>query len=150
MIADEEESPSKYQKKHKSLEELVEPLFHRASELKNRPVAVEQLQLMFAYSENVTEQVKANMTWVPEDKTEKLLQKVGETRSWLNEKLAAQNGLTLHEPPVLLSTDIQSKSDDLLKSAAKLLAIPKPRPKPKKTKKMQQKKALDIKSHKTT
>jgi molecular chaperone DnaK (HSP70) len=112
--SDDSEDP--FVEKLNELRDISDPIFLRAHEFDLRPKALSEAERIINYTRNMLDQFKTERSWIPEDETTTLKDKVDKLDAWIMNKTAEQEKLELTEKPAFLSQQIIGK----LKHIAKL------------------------------
>ena len=115
------------------------------SKYKNRKTqATERNEAVPKYIEELQEtktkaiEIREKMPWVTEQEQSDLIEKVAETRDWLDGKIEEQSGLSPDEDPAFTVDDVESKMKKLNSLAKKVFSKKKPKePKKKKEEKIE-------------
>lgn len=120
-----------FSRRLQQLKAPCEAIFHRASELANRPEAVQRAQ---AYLSKIKEMVRSWETvkpWINATEREQALHDLDGFESWLDESIDAQKKQPLTEEPAFTSAQVDAKLAPLQKKIEKLKKTKKPKPPPK-------------------
>jgi hypoxia up-regulated 1 len=119
-----------YQDKLKELQTKSDKIMNRVRESSARPQAIESCLAVFNLTRTIAENITSKFE-VSEEERESLVQKVDETEEWLNSSIADQEKLQPHEDPVVQSSEINKRCQDIQFRVRVLLKRPIRRPKPK-------------------
>ncbi|KAI9009821.1 Hsp70 protein-domain-containing protein [Gaertneriomyces semiglobifer] len=129
-------STSVLKERLQKLKDVHEPLRFKHHEHHVRDTVVTQLKQladnaknMLSTLTNLTEAASSPVLHTEED-IKKLSNALTRVTDWLAQKMADQSKLALHEKPVLLSSDITSKTKELQKELNAFIKSAKPKPKP--------------------
>lgn len=118
--------------KYAELSTPFEKILLRASEMKDRPAAVEGLRKKLTEVEQLMAKWENDRPQVTEEDRVTVLEKIEKARSWLSDKEKAQNKKKPHEDPVFLSAEVPMQLLPIEATVLRLSKKPKPKP-PKNT-----------------
>ncbi|POY76289.1 hypothetical protein BMF94_0484 [Rhodotorula taiwanensis] len=118
---------SAYVERIDQIQTISGPIALRVKEQEDRPRAASQLrELLNQYQEKIN---SGDLSHIPEDKLQTVVESVANAESWLSNKLASQAEKMPYEKLSLTSTDILKRRDDVFNTCASIVTIPKPKPK---------------------
>lgn len=117
-----------YSEKHKELKKLAEAIFHRHSELVDRPAAVTKAQSVLAEIRLKAASWPEKMPHITAKEIDSLLDAVIKAELWLEAKQEAQLGRTAFEDPVFDSSDVPAQLKPVGVLFDRLSRKPKPPP----------------------
>lgn len=124
---------NEYKSKQGEVRKKAEAIFHRFSELTDRPKAVEKAQSAIRAVKAKIESWKAPESHITSKEIDSLVAAVAKVEEWLESKQELQLGLAPHEKPAFDSDDVVTTMEPLSNLFKKLLAKPVPAPKKVKT-----------------
>ena len=122
----EVETEAVFKSKMRELRKLGDPIFLRATELEIRPKTIEMARKAIKQLYQYIDVLKLNYSWVSVNDTGRLFNMTERVETWLNERIAAQEELTLYDEPAFESYDVQRRVTPVLEYANKLLSKPRP------------------------
>lgn len=131
MLEATDMTKSDYEAKLKQMQDLLNPMLERATELEARSDLPSMVNEELEAAREAREKITKNMPWVSTNKTEEASEKLAEFTEWWNKKLQQQKKLPLHEAPAFTKQEVLDKLSKVRKDWDKLLKIKKPKDKPK-------------------
>jgi hypothetical protein len=119
------------------LQKVAGPIFFRRSELSQRPVQVENLQIAIKATQQIVEflDAKLNETLIAEEEFGKFKKEFESIQKWFEETNEKQSKLEKSDDPVLLISDLKQKVKNLKKLAKAVDPTKRMKPKQKEPKK---------------
>merc|ERR1711966_121067 len=103
-------------------------VFFRAAELTARPKAVEALTDKLTKIEDLMTKWETTMAHITEEERTEVLDKVGEVRKWVEDKVGEQEAADATADPVFTSEEVPGQTKRIESIVAKLMKKPKPKP----------------------
>ena len=136
-----------YQEKHYDLLSEYSTYKNRKVAAKERDEAVPKYLEELQDTKTKAIEIREKMPWVTEQEQNDLLEKVDETKQWLEEKIEAQAALNHDEEPAFKVDDIEAKMKKLTTLSKKIFSKKKPKePKKKKEEDKEEKKEEETKT----
>ena len=136
-----------YQEKHYDLLSEYSTYKNRKVAAKERDEAVPKYLEELQDTKTKAIEIREKMPWVTEQEQNDLLEKVDETKQWLEEKIEAQAALSHDEEPAFKVDDIEAKMKKLTTLSKKIFNKKKPKePKKKKEEDKEEKKEEETKT----
>ncbi|GAA5971225.1 hypothetical protein JCM8115_005809 [Rhodotorula mucilaginosa] len=123
----EDATKSKYVERINEIRAVSDPIALRVKETDDRPRAAAQLrELLNQYQEKIN---SGDLSHIPEDKLQTVVESVANAESWLSNKLASQAEKMPYEKLSITSAEILKRREDVFNTCASIVTIPKPKPK---------------------
>jgi len=130
----EDVTKSVYQAKLDELQKLGEPLVTRKREHEERPEAIRALVDTISHWQTEASSTDEKYSHIEKTDKDKILSDVASARDWLVQQRAKQDALPKAANPILLSSDVVARKNNLDKISKQILSKPKPKPKPEEPK----------------
>ena len=121
-----------FQDKHVELTTPAEKVFFRVAELTARPKAIAELSTKLDKIEDLMKKWETTMEHITEEERGEVLEKVGEVRKWIEEKVGEQEKADATADPVFTSEEVPGQTKRIESIVARLMKKPKPKPVEKK------------------
>jgi len=105
-------------------------MFFRLAELTARPKATTALTAKLSKIEDLMTKWETTMEHITDEERGEVMEKVGEVRKWIEEKVAEQEANDVTADPVFTSDEVPGQTKNIEKLVAKLMKKPKPKPVP--------------------
>lgn len=119
------------EEKYKELSEPAEKVFFRMAELTARPAAIAAIEKKLTKVTKLMTQWETTHEHITEEERGEVMAKVEEARTWIAEKVAAQEATDASEDPAFTSSEVPGNMKRVESIVARLMKKPKPKP-PKK------------------
>lgn len=120
--------PSTYLAKTSELKAKSQPALNRVEERSNRALVVEKAYKQIDLIKTLLDEFEKTKSWISAEVKAEVYKKTSETKTWLDDTLAQQEGLNPWEAPVLTQVKIEAKLHALERSFDIVKRTPKPRP----------------------
>merc|ERR1712127_88317 len=112
-----------YDAKYEDLSAPAEKMFFRLAELTARPAAIDALSTKLSKIEDLMAkwETSASMDHITEEERKEILDKVGEVRAWIDEKVAEQEAKESTEDPVFTSAEVPGQTKRIESIVARLM-----------------------------
>ncbi|KAL7534489.1 hypothetical protein ACHAXR_006880 [Thalassiosira sp. AJA248-18] len=117
-----------YEEKIVELKAPAEKMFFRVAELTARPKAIDALLTKLEKIEELMTKWETTMTHITEEERTEVLDKVGEVRAWIKEKVDEQEKNDVTADPVFTSEEVPGQTKRIESIVSKLMKKPKPKP----------------------
>lgn len=117
-----------YAAKQADIKSKADAIFHRFAEIKNRAEAVTKARKLLSDVKNAVSTWAEKLPHITQEETDKLLEAVAKTDSWLTEKEDLQAAQPSHLSPVYDSSDVPLQLKPLGLQFDRLLKKPRPAP----------------------
>ncbi|KAL7444942.1 hypothetical protein ACHAXH_008260 [Discostella pseudostelligera] len=117
-----------FQDKLVELSAPAEKVFFRVAELTARPKAIAELTTKLDKIEELMKKWETTMDHITEEERTEVLEKVGEVRKWIEEKVDEQEKADATADPVFTSEEVPGQTKKIESILARLMKKPKPKP----------------------
>jgi len=117
-----------FQDKLVELSTPAEKVFFRVAELTARPKAIIELTTKLDKVEELMKKWETTMDHITEEERTEVLEKVGEVRKWIEEKVDEQEKADATADPVFTSEEVPGQTKKIESILARLMKKPKPKP----------------------
>merc|ERR1711943_132122 len=121
-----------FDRKLSELKVLGSPIELRRSETETRQGAIDGLKEAIIYYKAFVDSVDEKYAHISAEKRQTVTDKVNETEDWLNKMKSKQDELPKTANPVLLTSEIEQRKNNLVIFSNAVVNTPKPKPAPKK------------------
>eukprot|EP00578_Thalassiosira_sp_NH16_P024911 CAMPEP_0181101292 /NCGR_PEP_ID=MMETSP1071-20121207/13671_1 /TAXON_ID=35127 /ORGANISM="Thalassiosira sp., Strain NH16" /LENGTH=966 /DNA_ID=CAMNT_0023184123 /DNA_START=90 /DNA_END=2990 /DNA_ORIENTATION=+ len=121
-----------YEERYAELSAPAEKVFFRMAELIARPKAIEALLSKLTKIEDLMKKWEETMEHITEEERTEVMDKVGEVRKWIEEKVGEQEAADVTGDPVFTSEEVPGQTKRIESIVARLMKKPKPKPVEKK------------------
>mmetsp|Transcript_31152 Transcript_31152/g.67066 ORF Transcript_31152/g.67066 Transcript_31152/m.67066 type:complete len:824 (+) Transcript_31152:38-2509(+) len=121
-----------FDSKLSELKVLGSPIELRRSETETRQGAIDGLKEAIIYYKAFVDSVDEKYAHISAEKRQTVTDKINETEDWLNKMKSKQDELPKTANPVLLTSEIEQRKNNLVIFSNAVVNTPKPKPAPKK------------------